>query len=72
MPRDRAFARAGVLLALSLSGCQSPPELTWQGEHVRLGAEQPEAICGGTREYLDRRAGELKARFGTSHTIDYY
>lgn len=51
------------LLALSLCGCQSPPELTWQGEHVRLGAEQPEAICGGTREYLDRRAGELKARF---------
>jgi hypothetical protein len=66
-------ARIGVLLLpLLLSGCSSPPELQWEGEHVRLGAEDPEAICGGTRAYLDRRAGELMDRFGTSHTIDYY
>jgi hypothetical protein len=55
-----------------LSACPSLPDLEWEGEHVRFGADNPEQVCGGTLEYLDHRAGQLKARFGATHTIDYY
>jgi hypothetical protein len=61
-----------VVLVLMLSACPSLPDLEWEGEHVRFGADNPEQVCGGTLEYLDHRAGQLKARFGATHTIDYY
>jgi hypothetical protein len=57
---------------LALSGCPSLPEPEWEGEHVRFYADNPEQVCGGTLEYLDHRAGQLEARFGATHTIDYY
>jgi hypothetical protein len=60
------------VLVLALSACPSLPDLEWEGEHVRFGADNPEQVCGGTLEYLDHRAGQLKARFGATHTIDYY
>jgi hypothetical protein len=62
----------GALLVLALSACPSLPDLEWEGEHVRFGADNPELVCGGTLEYLDHRAGQLKARVGATHTIDYY
>ncbi len=57
---------------LALSACPSLPDFEWEGEHVRFGADNPEQVCGGTLEYLDHRAGQLKARFGATQTIDYY
>jgi hypothetical protein len=57
---------------LALSGCPSLPDLEWEGEHVRFYADNPEQVCGGTLESLDRRAGQLKARMGATHMIDYY
>lgn len=61
------------LVAVSL-GCSSDlPEPQWKGEHVVFAAEHPEQVCGGTREYLDRRAGEVLERLGSDPLeIEYY
>lgn len=40
---------------------------------MSFGADQPERVCGGTRDYLDARAGQLSERFGSDpRTIRYY
>lgn len=57
-------------------GCSEPPELPepyWQGEYIILAAEEPERVCGGTAEYMDRRAGELFEKLGTDPVkVEYY
>lgn len=43
------------------------------GDHVVFAAEHPEEVCAGTREYLDRRAGEMLERLGSAPIqIEYY
>ncbi len=43
------------------------------GEHVAFASERPDEVCAGTREYLDRRAGEMLERLGSESTrIEYY
>jgi hypothetical protein len=64
--RRQIIHTGAVALVLALSGCPSLPDLEWEGEHVRFGADNPEQVCGGTLEYLDHRAGQLKARFGAT------
>jgi hypothetical protein len=62
-------------LACAAVGCQSDdlPEVQWVGEHVAFAPEHPEQVCAGTREYLDRRAGEMLERLGSESTqIEYY
>jgi hypothetical protein len=63
---------AGV--AVLLLGCGEPlPEPYWEGEHIILAAEEPERVCGGTAEYMDRRAGELFEKLGTDPVkVEYY
>jgi hypothetical protein len=56
-------------------GCPSDdlPEVQWVGEHVAFAPEHPEEVCAGTREYLDRRAGEMLERLGSEPSqIEYY
>jgi hypothetical protein len=57
-----------------LIGCGDPlPEPYWEGEYIILAAEQPERVCGGTAEYMDRRAGELFEKLGTDPVkVEYY
>jgi hypothetical protein len=64
------MACCGVLLF----GCGEPlPEPYWEGEYIILAAEEPERVCGGTAEYLDRRAGELFEKLGTDPVkVEYY
>lgn len=61
-------------LALWLIGCSEPlPEPYWQGEIISFAAESPEQVCGGSLEYMDRRAGELFEKLGTAPVdIEYY
>jgi hypothetical protein len=68
---------SAVLLGLVCSavGCQSDdlPDVQWVGEHVIFAPEHPEQVCAGTREYLDRRAGEMLERLGSEPIqIEYY
>jgi hypothetical protein len=75
VPRTQAWpSRATVGLAASLLGCGDPlPEPYWQGEHIILAAEEPERVCGGTAEYLDRRTGELFEKLGTDPIdVEFY
>ncbi|WP_146659602.1 hypothetical protein [Enhygromyxa salina] len=56
-----------------LPGCPSLPDVAWEGEHVTFGADHPEQLCGGTRHYLDQRAGETLASLNSSPIqIEYY
>jgi hypothetical protein len=63
-----------AILALGLLGCSDPlPEPYWHGEYISFAAEQPEQVCGGTLEYMDRRAGELFEKLGTEPVeVEYY
>lgn len=61
-------------LAVLLLGCgQDLPEPFWEGEYIILAAEEPERVCGGTAEYMDRRAGELFDKLGTEPVkVEFY
>jgi hypothetical protein len=61
------------LTALVL-GCADPlPAVDWEGEHVIFAPEHPEQVCAGTREFLDRRAGQILERLGSDPIkIEYY
>ncbi len=75
MPKRTGPAALLLSLACAAVGCQGDdlPEVQWVGEHVVFAAEHPEDVCAGTREYLDRRAGEMLARLGSAPIqIEYY
>jgi hypothetical protein len=61
-------------LAVVVLGCSADlPEPFWEGEYIVLAAEEPERVCGGTAEYMDRRAGELFAKLGTDPVqVEFY
>jgi hypothetical protein len=74
MPRSRL--RSLLLGALLAAACADEPELppiTWTGERVRVGADRPEAICGGSLAELDRITDDLWTRFGADPgPLNYY
>jgi hypothetical protein len=54
-------------------GCSELPEPQWEGEYVVLAAEEPERVCAGTVEYMDRRAGELFEKLGSDPVqVEFY
>ncbi len=69
-------ARSLLLLASVFAfGCEQAderPGLLWTGETIRYAADDPEALCGATLEYLDNRASAMTARLGGPDRIDYY
>src|SRR5262245_61996341 len=46
-------------------GCSELPEPQWEREYIALAAEEPERVCAGTVDYMNRRAGELFEKLGT-------
>lgn len=72
----RALNISALSLCLSASslGCSDDGlAVLWEGEHVVFAAERPEQVCVGTREYLDRRAGEMLDRLGSDPLrIEYF
>jgi hypothetical protein len=79
VPRNDVKPSRGTAVSIAccvmlLFGCGDPlPEPYWEGEHIILAAEEPERVCGGTAEYLDRRAGELFEKLGTDPVkVEYY
>ncbi|NJK31216.1 MAG: hypothetical protein HC927_01710 [Deltaproteobacteria bacterium] len=75
-PRKTALWTTASAAPLAiLAGCQPElPPITWKGEVVHFGAEDPEGVCGETLEWMDRRAVGLKDVFGdqTYADIEYY
>jgi hypothetical protein len=72
---SRWTVRIALLACLStlVVRCPQLPELQWKGEYVALGAEEPERVCAGTAEYMDRNAGELFDKLGTDPIqVEYY
>ena len=69
----RRSARLTILLSLIL-GCEEVerPEVIWKGKTIRYATDHPEELCGGTLEYLDRRATAMTDRLGGPDLIDYY
>ncbi len=66
---------ASPAMAVALAACQPElPPISWTGEVIRFGADDPEAVCSGTLEWMDARAVALKEVFGegTYGDIDYY
>lgn len=49
------------------------PQLSWVGEHIAFGEEEPASICGGTLANLDRRTGEVLDILESENTfVDFY
>jgi hypothetical protein len=71
---SRGTAISPTCCVVLLFGCGDPlPEPYWEGEYIILAAEEPERVCGGTAEYMDRRAGELFEKLGTDPVkVEYY
>lgn len=75
VPKSRGRSELLLILMCSVVGCPSNdlPDVEWVGEHVAFAPEHPEQVCAGTREYLDRRAGEMLERLGSDPIqIEYY
>ncbi len=73
-PRSWTSAFASLAMAAVLAACQpEPPPISWKGEIIRFGAEEPDAVCGGSLEWMDARAIALKETFGdnTHDVINY-
>src|SRR5690606_33815518 len=62
-----------ILLSFSLA-CEEVegPEFIWRGETIRYATDHPDELCGGTLEYLDRRATAMADRLRGPDLIDYY
>jgi hypothetical protein len=66
---------ASLAMAVALAACRPElPPISWEGEVIRFGADDPDAVCGGTLEWMDARAVALKEVFGegTHDKIGYY
>jgi hypothetical protein len=75
VPRLRDRSALLLYLVSPTLGCPSDelPAVQWEGEHVIFAAEHPDQVCAGTREYLDRRVGEMLDRLGSDPLeIEYY
>ncbi|MCA9684255.1 MAG: hypothetical protein KC457_18815 [Myxococcales bacterium] len=81
MRRDPNTRSAGAvaLAALVLAGCveYEDPPISWEGEIISFGADEPEAVCGDTLEWMDARTLALAETFSAAGAevvprVDYY
>ena len=76
-PNTRQVAIAGFA-ALVLAGCAyEEPPISWEGEIIRFGADDPEAVCGDSLEWMDARAVALAETFSAAGAevypqVDFY
>lgn len=70
-----ASTLASSAMVAALAACQPElPPISWEGKMISFAANDPEAVCGGTLEWMDARAIAMKGVFGegTYDALEYY
>ena len=53
-----------ALALIGLAGCEQRPPLEWHGEHVRIGTDVVDQVCGGSIARMDYAAAHVGERLG--------